>query len=160
MGASLVVQWLRVRLPMQRTRVRAPVREDPTCRGAAGPVSHGRRACASGAEYGKFIGKTSLRKDHSFIPGCIYLLAQLVIIGHFNLMQDDTSCCYPPNLTSRQFSTLIPWIPLLYLPIPPASAQLTLMLLLAAFFRELPLGYRSPLGRMHWEPEMGWDGGN
>ena len=23
---------------------RAPVREDPTCRGAAGPVSHGRRA--------------------------------------------------------------------------------------------------------------------
>ena len=41
-GASLVAQWLRVRLPMQGTRVRAPVREDPTCRGAAGPVSHGR----------------------------------------------------------------------------------------------------------------------
>ncbi|XP_049565243.1 60S ribosomal protein L4-like [Orcinus orca] len=40
--ASLVAQWLRVRLPMQGTRVRAPVREDPTCRGAAGPVSHGR----------------------------------------------------------------------------------------------------------------------
>ena len=41
-GASLVAQWLRVRLTMQRTRVRAPVQEDPTCRGAAGPVSHGR----------------------------------------------------------------------------------------------------------------------
>ena len=40
--ASLVAQWLRVRLPMQETRVRAPVREDPTFRGAAGPVSHGR----------------------------------------------------------------------------------------------------------------------
>ena len=40
--ASLVVQWLRVHLLMQGTRVRAPVREDPTCRGAAGPVSHGR----------------------------------------------------------------------------------------------------------------------
>ena len=40
-GASLVAQWLRVRLPMQGTRVRALVREDPTCRGAAGPVSHG-----------------------------------------------------------------------------------------------------------------------
>ena len=40
--ASLVAQWLRVRLPMQGTRVCAPVREDPTCRGAAGPVSHGR----------------------------------------------------------------------------------------------------------------------
>ena len=47
--ASLVAQWLRVRLPMQGTRVRVPVWEDPTCRGAAGPVSHGHWACASGA---------------------------------------------------------------------------------------------------------------
>ena len=39
-GASLVAQWLRICLPMQGTRVRAPVQEDPTCRGAAGPVSH------------------------------------------------------------------------------------------------------------------------
>ena len=39
-GASLVAQWLRIRLPMQGTRVRALVPEDPTCRGAAGPVSH------------------------------------------------------------------------------------------------------------------------
>ena len=38
--ASLVAQWLRIRLPMQGTRVRAPVWEDPTCHGAAGPVSH------------------------------------------------------------------------------------------------------------------------
>ena len=35
--ASLVVQWLRVHLPMQGTWVRAPVWEDPTCHGAAGP---------------------------------------------------------------------------------------------------------------------------
>ena len=42
LGASLVAQCLRVCLPTQGTRVRAPVREDPTCRGAAGPVSHGR----------------------------------------------------------------------------------------------------------------------
>ena len=41
-GASLVAQWLRVRLPMQGTRVHALVWEDPTCRGASGPVSHGR----------------------------------------------------------------------------------------------------------------------
>ena len=40
--ASLVAQWLRVRLPMRGTWVCAPVREDPTCRGVAGPVSHGR----------------------------------------------------------------------------------------------------------------------
>ena len=38
--ASLVAQWLGVRLPVQGTRVRALVPEDPTCRGAAGPVSH------------------------------------------------------------------------------------------------------------------------
>ena len=39
-GASLMVQRLRIRLPMQGTQVRALVWEDPTCRGAAGPVSH------------------------------------------------------------------------------------------------------------------------
>ena len=33
-------QWLRVCLPMQGTRVRALVWEDPTCRGATTPVSH------------------------------------------------------------------------------------------------------------------------
>ena len=38
--ASLVAQWLRVCLPMQGTRVRALVWEDPTCRGATRPVSH------------------------------------------------------------------------------------------------------------------------
>ena len=39
-GASLVTQWLRIRLPMKRTRVRALVREDPTCRRATKPVRH------------------------------------------------------------------------------------------------------------------------
>ena len=39
-GASLVAQWLRIRLPRQGTRVPALVREDPTCRGAAKPVRH------------------------------------------------------------------------------------------------------------------------
>ena len=40
LGASLVAQWLRVCLPVQGTRVRALVWEDPTCHGAAEPVSH------------------------------------------------------------------------------------------------------------------------
>ena len=40
LGASLVVQWLRICLPMQGTRVRALVWEDPTSRGATRPVSH------------------------------------------------------------------------------------------------------------------------
>ena len=36
--ASLVAQWLRIRLPMQGTQVRAMVREDPTCHGATKPM--------------------------------------------------------------------------------------------------------------------------
>ena len=47
--ASLVVQWLRICLPMQGTRVRALVWEDPMCRGATRPMSHNYWACASGA---------------------------------------------------------------------------------------------------------------
>ena len=42
---SLVAQWLRIRLPMQGTRVRALVREDPTCCGATKPVRHNYWAC-------------------------------------------------------------------------------------------------------------------
>ena len=38
--ASLVAQWLRICLPMQGTRVRALIWEDPTCCRATGPVSH------------------------------------------------------------------------------------------------------------------------
>ena len=38
--ASLVAQWLRIRLPVQGTRVRALVLEDPTCRRATKPESH------------------------------------------------------------------------------------------------------------------------
>ena len=38
--ASLVAQWLRIRLPMQGTRVRALVWEDPTHHGATKPVRH------------------------------------------------------------------------------------------------------------------------
>ena len=39
-GASLVAQWLRIRLPMQGTWVQALVWVDPTCRGATKPVRH------------------------------------------------------------------------------------------------------------------------
>ena len=39
-GTSLVAQQLGIRLPMQETWVHALVREDPTCRGVARPVSH------------------------------------------------------------------------------------------------------------------------
>ena len=49
LGASLVAQWLRICLPVQGTRVRALVWEDPTCRGTAGPMSHNYWACTSGA---------------------------------------------------------------------------------------------------------------
>ena len=36
--ASLVAQWLRARLPVQGTQVRALVWEDPTCHGTTKPV--------------------------------------------------------------------------------------------------------------------------
>ena len=44
--ASLVAQWLRIRLPMQGTRVQALVWEDPTCHGATKPMCHKYWACA------------------------------------------------------------------------------------------------------------------
>ena len=39
-GTSLVAQWLRIHLPMQRTWVQALVREDTTCHRATKPVHH------------------------------------------------------------------------------------------------------------------------
>ena len=39
-GTSLVVQWLKIHLPMQGTRVQALVWEDPTYRGATKPMHH------------------------------------------------------------------------------------------------------------------------
>ena len=46
LGTSLVVQWLRIRLPMQGTRVQALGREDPTCHRAPKPMRHNYWACA------------------------------------------------------------------------------------------------------------------
>ena len=39
-GTSLVAQWLRIRLPVPETWVRALVWEDPTCHGATKPMCH------------------------------------------------------------------------------------------------------------------------
>ena len=44
--ASLEAQWLRIRLPVQGTRVRALVQEDLTCRRATKPMCHNYWACA------------------------------------------------------------------------------------------------------------------
>ena len=44
--ASLVAQWLRIRLPTQGTWVWSLVREDPTCCGATKPIRHNYWACA------------------------------------------------------------------------------------------------------------------
>ena len=43
---SLVVQWLRICLPMQGTRVQSLVWEDSTCCGTTKPVHHNYWACA------------------------------------------------------------------------------------------------------------------
>ena len=44
--AFLVAQWLRIRLPMQGTRVQALVQKDPTCRRATKPACHNYWVCA------------------------------------------------------------------------------------------------------------------
>ena len=44
--ASLVVQWLRIHMPMLGTWVWALVREDPTYRGATKPMRHSYWTCA------------------------------------------------------------------------------------------------------------------
>ena len=44
-GTSLVALWLRIRLPVQGTRVRALVQEDPTCCGTTKPMHHNYWAC-------------------------------------------------------------------------------------------------------------------
>ena len=43
--ASWVIQRLRIRLPVQEMQVQALLREDCTCRGAAGPEHHNYRPC-------------------------------------------------------------------------------------------------------------------
>ena len=45
-GTSLVVQWLRILLPIQGTLVQALLWEDPTCHGATNPMHHNYWACA------------------------------------------------------------------------------------------------------------------
>ena len=45
-GTSLVVQWLRILLPMQGTWVRPLVWEDPTCLGLTKPHATTTEACA------------------------------------------------------------------------------------------------------------------
>ena len=46
LGTSLVVQWLRICLPMQGTWVWALLQEDPTCHGATKLMHHNYWACA------------------------------------------------------------------------------------------------------------------
>ena len=39
-GTSLMVQWLRISLPMQKTQVQFLVQEDPTCLRATRPMCY------------------------------------------------------------------------------------------------------------------------
>ena len=54
LGTSLVVQWLRIHLPMQGTQVRALVWEDPTCHGATKHMCHNYWAYALESESHNF----------------------------------------------------------------------------------------------------------
>ena len=50
LSTSLVAQWLRIRLPMQGTRVQSLVQEDPTCHGAAKSMRRNSSTCATTTE--------------------------------------------------------------------------------------------------------------
>ena len=39
-GASLVVQWIRIRLPMQETQVQSLVQKAPACHGVTKPMHY------------------------------------------------------------------------------------------------------------------------
>ena len=45
LGTFLVIQWLRLRQPMEETQVSSLIQEDPTCRRAGKPVHHIYGAC-------------------------------------------------------------------------------------------------------------------
>ena len=63
-GASLVVQWLRVLMPMQGTRVRSLVWEDPECCRAPEPVRHNYRAHAPWRTCSATTGHRSEKPSH------------------------------------------------------------------------------------------------
>ena len=66
---SLVAQRLRIRLPMQGTRVQALVREDPTCRRATKPVSHNYWTCAlESASHNYWARAPQLLSPHAWSP--------------------------------------------------------------------------------------------
>ena len=68
-GNSLVVQWLRIRLPMQGTRVQALVWEDLTCRRAIKPVCHSYWACTLGpASHNYWVNGPQLLKPVRLEP--------------------------------------------------------------------------------------------
>ena len=60
-----MVQWLRILLPMQGTRVRALVRVDPTCRGATKLVRHNYWARVPRATAMRSPRTTSKSSSHS-----------------------------------------------------------------------------------------------
>ena len=66
--ASLEAQWWIICLPMQQTRVRSPVQEDPTCHKATETVNHKYWACALGPGSHKTAAPTSCISSSVFAP--------------------------------------------------------------------------------------------
>ena len=73
---------MRIHLPMQGTRVRALVWEDPTCRRAAGPVSHNLLSlrvwslCSTTREAAIVRGPRTAKKSGPRLPQLEKALAQ------------------------------------------------------------------------------------
>ena len=82
-GTSLVVQWLRICLAMQRIPVQPLVWEDPSCVGAVKPVCHSYWACAWESVSHSFWARVlQLLKPHALEPvlhrrECVFTCVQL-----------------------------------------------------------------------------------
>ncbi|KAJ8798261.1 hypothetical protein J1605_001386 [Eschrichtius robustus] len=99
-GTSLVAQLLRIRLPMQGTRVRALVREDPTCSRATKPQSaessghHQQPGCASPHRC-YLLAPLPVFKMRSGFPGGVVDKKPPANAGDTGsiLVREDPTCC-------------------------------------------------------------------
>ena len=69
-GTSLVVQWLRICLPMQGTLVQSLVQEDPPCRGATKLRAAATQAQASCGPYSATGEATTTRSPCTATRAC------------------------------------------------------------------------------------------
>ena len=115
-GTSLVVQWLRICLPMQGTQVQSLVQEDPTCHRATKPVHHNYWACTleltSHNYWSLHVLETSSHDYWAHVlqllkPGCVEPLIHNKRSHRGDLVQDGRveGCALTPSCESTGITT-------------------------------------------------------